>query len=104
MSCLEENVFRSRSRSQGQSRRRFRNRSRSRSRDEFKRESPSQSREGGRRNDLSAEDEETLRSLHCKKCEVTLHDEDSMMAHIKVSPDQTLVSVNILMIVRASLT
>ena len=45
-----------------------------------------------------------MRSLHCKKCEVTLNDEVSMMAHIKVSPEKILISVNFMMIVRASLT
>lgn len=29
------------------------------------------------------EDEETLRSLHCKDCNVTLNDRDSMMGHLK---------------------
>ena len=29
------------------------------------------------------EDEETLRSLHCKDCNVTLNDRDSMMSHLK---------------------
>ena len=39
---------------------------------------------GGWETDLSREDEEILRSLHCRRCAVTLHDRDSMMAHIKV--------------------
>ena len=42
---------------------------------------------GGWETDLSREDEEILRSLHCRRCSVTLHDRDSMMAHIKVRPD-----------------
>ena len=36
---------------------------------------------------VSDEDEEILRSLHCRRCAVTLHDRDSMMAHIKVRAD-----------------
>lgn len=32
------------------------------------------------------DDEETLRSLFCRACDVTLHDRDSMMAHLKGRP------------------
>lgn len=32
------------------------------------------------------EDEDTLRTLHCKPCDVLLHDKDSMLAHLKGRP------------------
>ena len=33
---------------------------------------------------LTREEEKALHSLYCAKCDVGLHDEDSMMAHLKV--------------------
>ena len=65
----------------------------------FKRErsfSPIASGSGGGgdwETDLSREDEEILRSLHCRRCAVTLHDRESMMAHIKVRSDQISSSI-----------
>merc|ERR1712013_254611 len=46
----------------------------------------SRSRSPSRRTQIPWEDQETLRSLNCKACNVFLHDRDSMLAHLKGAP------------------
>ena len=72
-----------RSRSPGTSRRWSRTRSRSPVRYE---RSQSPARGVTHWSGLSPEDEETLRSLYCRRCSVRQHDQDSMLAHIRGMP------------------
>ena len=72
-----------RSRSPGTSRRWSRTRSRSPVRYE---RSQSPARGVTHWSGLSPEDEETLRSLYCRRCSVRQHDQDSMLAHIRGKP------------------
>ena len=72
-----------RSRSPGTSKRRSRTRSRSPERHE---RSQSPVRGVTQWSGLFPEDEETLRSLYCRRCSVRQHDQDSMLAHIRGKP------------------